>query len=695
MRIITSGGLQGIANSDGEVLIPPIYEHLGWSDGQNNITDEAIGYRENGKWGLINIKNKKITGTRYVVLKPFHEDIIEAGILGRFSNFIFRGLIDSSAKTLLEFRYFSLEYVGDHRLIVSEYKESTFRYGLYTDTNERVIPTEYTSARRLGNLILVTNAEKKIRIFDLNGNQIRQEWLDRVSLGEEGLLIENEGFYGLLSEEGKEIYPLTYKQITRSGNVRFPEWEVVSLKDNSQKTFLGDSIVYHEESDLLIVHVNDTEHILKISKTLFADQQHKLKYLGNGFIVTENAALDEWGIYKTNGTNFVAGVDSVSIDSLYFFTKSDNEWNIYNFFGRKLSKWPFQAIRFSQEGNIPVKKNEYWGWLDFQGERIIDYKFDEVIATANEQQFIAKYLDKWGVYTFNDNWLIIPQYDSIYAYGDFYVAKKGNASDIINRKGNVIDKTAYQLKPSSFLKLKEGNKVGAITTKGIIIDPVFDQISLVDGYLKLRDGNYVTLSDQEGHIIVKPSDKIQDVIAFSEGYFHILKDGKHGFVDENGKLRVANRYDGALPYSEGLAPVKLLGKWGFINKAERLVIQPYYKNSSTFINDLAVVQAGENYGIINKAGNEVVKPAWKNIERLATGNYLITDWSNQVGLVNEKGRFIVRPSYDAIEDTGEGFIIATKADKMGVLDYSGYKKVDFEYKEIRIRGDYMLLLRAQ
>lgn len=695
LRIITSHGLQGVANMNGEVVIPPVYEHLGWSNGQDNILSESIGYLENGKWGLINIKNKKITNARYSVLKPFREDVIEAGITGKFSNMIFRGLIDVSARTLLDFRYFSIEDVGDHRLIVSEYADSQFKYGLYTDANERVIPVEYASVTRLDDLILVTNKLKKIRIFDLNGNQLINEWVDEVSTEERGFIVRNEGFFGLLSKEGKEIYPIHYKGISKNGNVDFPKWEVVSLKDDSQQSIACDSIIYYQKNDLLIAHINNIEHILGVSSALFENQQHQLKYLGNGFLVTKNAALDEWGIYKTNGAKVVSGFDSVFVDSVYFYTKSKNSWGIYNLFGQKLNQWPFQEIGLSQDGNIPIKKNDYWGWIDFQGKRIIDNKFDAIITSRNKGHFIANYLAKWGVNTFDDHWVILPEYDSIYAFGSIYIGEKGHSKHILSLKGKPMDKTTYQLELDGFLKIVDGKKFGAITEKGFIIEPVFDSVMLIDNYLKLRGGEYVTLIDQDGRVIVELTDEVEDIFAYSEGFFHILKDNKHGFVDENGKLRVANRYDGALPYSEGLAPVKLMGKWGFINKAEKLTIQPFYENSSTFRDDLAIVQIGENYGIINKEGEKIIKPAWKKIKRLSTGNYLITDWSGKKGLANKNGRFVLRPAYDDIKDTSQRLLIATKGDKKGVLDYSGYTKVDFEYENIQIQGDYMLLLKGK
>lgn len=695
LRIITSDGLQGIANSDGKVVIPPIYEFLGWSNGTNNILDESIGYRENGKWGLINIKNKKITNARYCLLKPFSEEVIEAGILGRFSNMVFRGLIDSSANNVLDFRYFSIQDVGGHRLIVSEFTEGRIKYGVFTDSNQRVIPVQFKSAKRLGDVLVLSNESSKVRPYDLNGNPLLPYWVDKIATNDAGYLIENEGYFGQLDANGNEILPIQYKRIENSRSTRFPKWEVRSLANDDTRTISCDSLSYDDKGDLLIAHVNNAEHILAASKSLFENQQHKLVYVGNGYLVTTSNLTGKWGIYKTNGEEVVSKLDSVSVDSMYFYAKTENTWQIYNFFGRKLNQWPLEAVSTSQQGYIPIKKNGYWGWVDFQGNRIMDNKFDAVLTTLNQNQLIVKYLDKWGVNTFSGKWVIMPSYDSIASYGNFYLAKNASATYIISNEGVVLDKTAYQITVDDFLRLVDGAKHGAITKKGVIVDPVYDDVSLIDNYLKLRQGNFMTLMGQNGEIIVEPEDKIQDVFAFAEGYFHILKDGKHGFVDENGMLRIANRYDGAQPFSEDLAPVQLMGKWGFITKSEKLIIQPFYGNSSTFKNDLAIVQNGQNYGLINKKGDEIIKPVWKAIERLPTGSYVITDWDDKKGIANENGRFIVRPTYEDIADTNQRLFIATREGKKGVLNYSGMKTVNFEYEDIKIVGDYMLLRKAE
>lgn len=694
LQIITSGGYQGIADSRGTVLVAPIYEALGWSDGGSAITREAIGYREDGKWGLINIKDKKVTSAKYTVLKPFGEGYLEAGITGRFSNLIFRGLIDVKAKVHLDFRYFSIEPFTADRLLVAEYSDGQLQYGLYNYSNERVIEITYYSVKLKGDLILAENAIKKYRIYNLNGELVMDDWVDDLEITPFGYLIKNEGKVGLLSKSGAVIHETVYKQVNdQSKVVPYPEWEIRSLNGDDKMKVACDSVVYYSKNEILIAHVNDVTHILGASATLFKDQQHNLRYAGNGFLVTQNVALGTWGIYKTDGKEVASGYDSIVADTSYFYAQTSKGWFVYNFFGRKVNKRPYESVGPSQNLDIPVKQGGYWGWMDFQGEQQIDFKFDDIRGIGLDTHFAADYLDHWGISTLNGKWIILPEYDDVQVISIYYVARRGMAHHIYSFQGDIIARLPYQVANKGFLQLEQDGKYGLVTSEGTVIDPKYDEVGRVGDFYVLQAAGKLKLIDASGREIVKPEDEISAVIDYSDGFFLVRKDGKYGFVDENGKLRVANRYDDALAYHEGLAPVSLLGRWGFIDKYENLVIQPHYKYSSTFENALAIVQVGKNFGLINRKGEETMDVKWKHIERLPTGNYLITDWDDKKGLADARGNFILRPNFDELEDTQQSLVIATKAGKKGVLDYQGFTKVSLVYDEVKIEGEYLLLLK--
>ncbi|MEM9339990.1 MAG: hypothetical protein AAGA66_14730, partial [Bacteroidota bacterium] len=50
-QVFEREGRYGIKDAEGEVLVPAVYERLGWSDKQNRVFNEVIGFKKEGKWG--------------------------------------------------------------------------------------------------------------------------------------------------------------------------------------------------------------------------------------------------------------------------------------------------------------------------------------------------------------------------------------------------------------------------------------------------------------------------------------------------------------------------------------------------------------------------------------------------------------------------------------------------------------------
>lgn len=694
LKIYTLDGLQGIEDAEGKVVVPAIYEKLGWSNGTSEIINKTIGFYENGNWGLISLRSNKVGKAGFRVLEPFNEYLIEAGKVTPYSNVVKRGLIDEKGEVIVGFNYFTIDELFAGIYKVSVYSEGDIFYGVVTRDKE-LISSIHENVNAVGNFIVAGSKGLTRQVFQKDGTLLLQDWVDEFTLKENGYLVRKEGYYGFLDLSGKWKLPLEYKSINEHSVIRFPRWKVTSLGNiglNDQVLEIScDSITLEPNHDILIAHVNNAEHILAASDLLFTDQNNSLKSIRNGFLVTQNNKTQQWGIFKTDGREVAVGFDSIAVDSLYFYAKSKQDWDVYNMFGRKINERSFQAVSYASNRNVPVKRNDYWGWLDFRGNVLLNFTFDKVEKTFNPNHFLAKNYGSWGVSNFNGDWLVLAEYDSIYCYDRFYIAEKGRATYVISDEGEVIQSIPFETRPKNYLELAHDDLLGVITASGHYVHPTYQKISVYGDYYALKDSSYITLIHSNGRVVVRPDDEIQEVYGFSEGYFHILKDGKHGFIDENGKLRVANRYDEAQPYSEGLAPVQLLGKWGFIDKAEVLRIQPFYRYSSTFVNDLAIIQSGEDFGIITPSGKEIVEVSWKNIKRLPTGNYQIKDWDDKYGLCDVNGRFIVRPNYETIEDTNKELIVASKNGRMGILDYQGYTKLPFDYSDVKIIGEYLIL----
>ncbi len=692
INIISKGSYKGLADPSGEIIIPAVHEEIGWSDGTVFLENEIIGYRDKGKWGLINTKNKKITPPLYNSLLPLGEEMFVAAEKARLTNHLYHGLIDQKGEILVPFKYFSLSRLAFNRVKVGNYEDGNVLFGVRNIEDEELIPSEYQNIELLGNLVVCYGADELVRLFDLNGKQIYNRWLDRVSIHQEGYEIVEEGRTGLLSKDLRLVSYPSMKSFTDEGNsFDFNRWEVRSLTVDSTFYELCDSITILNEN-LWIAHVNDAEHMLGAHERLFSNQKYQLKYIQRGFIVAQNKQSGKWGLYKTNGEAVEEGFDFIEADSNYFYCRRGKYWDIYNAFSRKLNDQQFEEVTTSINRNIPVKSNGFWGFVDFTGKPLVSYKFEQVVPGIDDQ-YLARYAGKWGIANLPESWLALPEFDTIEVDTRFYVARKNRASYIFDEAGELVLRTGHDVFVShDIIYLREDDYYGLITAYGNIVDPQYRSINRVGDFYVCKKDSTLEMLNPYGRKVLTEADGVQEVFSYAEGYFHILKDGKHGFVDENGKLRIANRYDGALPYNEGLAAIKLRGKWGYINKWEKLVVQPHYDTCSVFKDGFANVSIGGRYGIINLDGEVIINPDFELITRTPFGNYVMTNQQMKQGLADSRGKILLSANFDEVIDTAHDFVIARQGKNFGVVTYNGYSYVPFNYKQVEVQGDYLLLL---
>ena len=86
-------GYYGLKDKEGTIVIAPVYDQIGWSNGNFEWVDNLIGYSYRGKWGLLNIKNKKTSPAIYYKLSVIEGGNILASVKGNLSNQLFTALL--------------------------------------------------------------------------------------------------------------------------------------------------------------------------------------------------------------------------------------------------------------------------------------------------------------------------------------------------------------------------------------------------------------------------------------------------------------------------------------------------------------------------------------------------------------------------------------------------------------------------
>ena len=483
---------------------------------------------------------------------------------------------------------------------------------------------------------------------------------------------------------------LAYKEISDLGAdpvaVSARNWRVLDWSLNSVLELNADSISSY--GDLLVASINDGKRFYVDSLEILVNSQVDLVKAEKGYVIAR--INPGYAVFDYSGKKILEA-DSIHFDGSYFFVQHEKSWDIYNRYGRKINLYPLQAVMSSQSHYIPVKRAGQWGLLDFSGKQIVSYVYDSIGVGAGSS-FPAKYVGGWGIINAFGDWMAQPQYFSIGKINDLFVAEGRGFRTLLTSRGKHLFTTRNELKAGNeSIELHSGQGKGLVTRDGrVIFDPIYEQVKHLGDFYSGHRPEGAVIKDGSGAFVVRLDDGIQAVLDFSEGFFLVEKDGLYGFLDDRGRIRIANRYVRARRFSEEMAPVKLIGKWGFIDRDERLVVQPQFMDVGTFKNGRAIVRR-EYYGLIDKAGNEVLEVAFRKISRTDKGSYILEDQQGRKGLANEKGEIILYPSFDELQDVGHGLIIADRNGKKGMYDHTGQLKIGFDY-EVIIPGESYLFL---
>ena len=172
----------------------------------------------------------------------------------------------------------------------------------------------------------------------------------------------------------------------------------------------------------------------------------------------------------------------------------------------------------------------------------------------------------------------------------------------------------------------------------------------------------------------------------SSQWVHYTQDGKIGFKDENGNIKIEAKYVNAGTFSkEGLT--KVIGEdylWGYMNYMEEMVIEPKFEGAGDFgENGLAKVCVNGKYGYIDQTGNYVIKPKYLDAGDFGESGLAKVCVNEKYGYIDQTGNYVIKPKYLAAGDFGESGLAYVKDEgqQYGYIDGTGAYKIVPQYVE--------------
>ena len=615
-------------------------------------------YQVNNLWGLSSIK--PITPAVYDTLLPITNTI---NYIAKKHKAIFTpnntGVISEKGKTIIPHEYltimpFPTEYV------VSKWQNGEHNYGIISLTNEVILNIRFKNIRKFDSFWLVTTNSDKLSLYNLDGSLFKTIEADSIATttNKNFFYTYKEGKVGLSSSTGNELFAPNYKAINyKNGNwhaTLFPNWQVINHQDTT-----------HFICDTLKLWTKETS-ILGFNGKFQIEKGQQIK--GSSYlsidVISPTMAISKkdsfYGAISIEGNEILPSTyNRVYFENGYFYTYKNKLWSLYDSLGAKKSVFNYDSIGAESDGLFPIKRKGKWGFMNRVGKESIHCIYDSIAHFKNGKAIIT-YFGKKGIINKNGDWKTRPIYDEI--------------------TGTDFENYTCRLGNQYFLKRYDGELIYFSS------NPIYLEEGII--YENLANGNQQKIS-ASGTIIID-----NELVEPTEGWSIIKIDGKYGFVDKTGLLKITYRYDSLQPFHEGFAPFQLLGNWGFINTDEQIIAQPIYSHVSPYSNGIAVVTQNDKQGLINTEGAYILKPKYDALTPINNSGWLISN-KRLKGLASKTGIIILNPLFNEITVINHHLIIIKKGTKYGAVDINGVRVIPRMYEYIGYDSTHQTLLLKQ
>ncbi len=230
--------------------------------------------------------------------------------------------------------------------------------------------------------------------------------------------------------------------------------------------------------------------------------------------------------------------------------------------------------------------------------------------------------------------------------------------------GGIADISSAAAPSPRLWPIEVDGRHGAIDRSGKqVIEPQYDApIEFSGGMARVSQNGKTGFVDATGRLAISPKKTISKGSgdfaaeisiaalispAYSEGLAMFRLDDREGYVDMNGDVAIAARFDQALPFHDGLAIVRVGAKSGWIDRSGEIVIPAVFDKVQAFSDGLACVLVYDKggYGYIDRKGQWAIAAQFSYAYPFVEGRAR-AQVEGGYGYIDSTGRTVVAPSGD-------------------------------------------------
>lgn len=498
------------------------------------------------------------------------------------------GVIDKSGNIVIDADYEAVQIPNPSKdifICIKEYNQDTKEYAtvVYNGKKEEIL-SNYNNVQAVAiftninstpyeRSVLTYKENEKYGLIDLQGKEITKPIYDEISsinYKEGTFLVKQNEQEGIINMKGKTIIKCEYESVTSDNYYNEDQNNekagfIVSKKtDDGYRygyiNYRGSKIVKPIFTQLeRVTEISDDKNIYFIA---FKD--------GQAGLLKNNKEIVNYE-YEDIQYNVLSDVFIIQRNGKYGATTREGKTILY----------PEYSSVYTGGIYINAVKDNVIEIFDLQGNKI-ETDINSKIKTENSNYYIT--IDKNNIYKVvdaNENVIINNDYNYMeYLPGDYFIVARDSKNGVVDING----KSVIELKYDSISRINETNILQAEINKSIELynlnmkkittmsNATIKEVKDDKEYILLFSENDFKYLDKDGNIL-----KAQELFK-ENNLFAKNVNGKWGFVDKNGNLKVQNKYEVVTDFNKyGFAGIKKDGKWGVIDQEGHIVQEPIYE----------------------------------------------------------------------------------------------------------------------
>ena len=295
----------------------------------------------------------------------------------------------------------------------------------------------------------------------------------------------------------------------------------------------------------------------------------------------------------------------------------------------------YEEFNLFSNGLLAVEKDENWGYIDKDGEVIIDFLYDGA----------GQFHNGVAVVVANDNYHIIDK----------------SGSNVLEDSYDYLERFEEDV-----LIYGDNDRFGLLSIEGdIIVDALYNSISSFhDGLAVVESNDEFGMMNIDGEIVV--SIQHQFIGSFSNGLALVKDDDKYGYIDEIGVVAIDFLYDNATifdDYDRAIVCVDEANSCYMIDKEGTTMLNAYDISGNGPLYEVQVTEGVDEYKLYTDSGVEFNNETYTDIG-------YITEYYGNIEI--------------DFEDKGQVYTI--RREQMykkvnGIMEKSGNEKVNVRYTD--------------